>query len=139
MGMKYTLRFRAVNKDIFLDIKSGKKTVETGAGTERYRNIKAGDMVILVCGKERLEKEVKKAKIFKTIKSLIRAYPIKKITPHLSTVKELEDAYHGYSNYKLGSIGLAFLFSSSPQCFALPLVGGAVSLRIGCVQIGAPE
>lgn len=98
--MKYVFRFRAVNKKIFLDIKSGKKTVETRAATEKYRNIKIGDMVILICGKERFEKKVKKAKIFKTIKSLIKAYPIKKIMPNLTTEKELEKAYYSYPDYK---------------------------------------
>ena len=98
--MKYTLRFRAINKDIFLDIKSGKKTVETRAGTERYSNIKSGDKIILVCGKERLEKHVKKAKTFKSIESLIRTYPIKKIMPDISSEKELENAYYSYPNYK---------------------------------------
>lgn len=98
--MKYTLRFRAVNKDIFLDIKSGKKTVETRATTERYRHIMARDMVILVCGKERFEKKVKKTKIFKSIKSLIKIYPIKKIMPNISSEKELQTAYYSYLNYK---------------------------------------
>lgn len=97
---KYTLRFRAVNKDIFLDIKSGKKTVETRAATEKYRNIKDGDLMVLVCGKEKFEMKVKKAKIFKSIKSLIKAYAIKKIMPNLSTEKELRDAYYSYPNYK---------------------------------------
>lgn len=100
MDMKYTLRFRTVNKDIFLDIKSGKKTVETRAGTERYRNIKPGDTVVLVCGKERFQKEIKKAKIFKTIKSLVKIYPIKKIMPNISSKKELEIAYYSYPNYR---------------------------------------
>lgn len=111
MDMKYTLHFRAVNKDVFLDIKSGKKTVETRAGTERYRNIKPGDMVVLVCGKERFEKEVKKAKIFKTIKSLVKTYPIKKITPNILSEKELESAYYSYPNYrdKIKKFGLIAL------------------------------
>ena len=97
---KYILKFRAVNKDIFLDIKSGKKTVETRAATERYKNMKAGDTVVLVCGKERFEKVIKKAKVFKSIKSLIKSYPIKKIMPNLSTEEELEKAYYSYPSYK---------------------------------------
>ncbi len=98
--MKYTLRFRAVNKDIFLDIKSGKKTVETRAATEKYKDIKDGDVLVLVCGKDRFEKQIKKAKIFKSIKSLVRVYPIKKIMPNISSEKELTTAYYSYPNYK---------------------------------------
>lgn len=97
---KYTQRFRAVNKDIFLDIKSGKKTVETRSATEKYKDIKAGDILILVCGKNRFEKEIKKSKIFKTIKSLVKIYSAKKIMPNINTEKELRAAYYNYPNYK---------------------------------------
>src|SRR3989338_11280215 len=97
---KYTLRFRAINKDIFLDIKSGKKTIETRAATKKYKDIKAGEVLILVCGKNRFEKKIKKSKIFKTIKSLIKTYPIKKIMPNINTEKELTAVYYSYPNYK---------------------------------------
>ncbi len=86
---KYILRFRAVNKDIFRDIKSGKKTVETRAATERYRDIKDGDVIVLVCGKNRFEKKIKKAKFFRTIKALTKTYSFKKIMPNISSEKEL--------------------------------------------------
>ena len=98
--LKYTLHFRAINKQIFLDIKSGKKIVETRAATSKYRGIRPGDVLVLSCGKERFEKIVKKVKIFKSIKSLASAYPIKKIMPEINSEKELRDAYYGYPNYK---------------------------------------
>lgn len=108
---RYTLRFRAVNKDIFLDIKSGKKTVETRAATEKYKNIKDGDMVVLVCGKERFEKKIRKAKIFKSIASLVKNYSLKSIMPNISSAKELEQAYYSYPNYgeKIKKYGLIAL------------------------------
>ena|SRR3989344_5042582 len=97
---KYILRFNVVNKETFLNIKSGEKTVETRAASERYENIKAGDVLVLVCGKERFEKKVKKATIFKTIRALLKKYPIKRIEPKLSTEQELRDTYYTYPNYK---------------------------------------
>src|SRR3990167_5043430 len=97
---KYTLKFRAVNRDIFLDIKSGKKTVETRAATERYQDIKAGDIIVLVCGEERFKKKVKKARIFKSIKALLKIYPLKKIMPGLTTEKEWREELYTYPNYK---------------------------------------
>jgi len=97
---KHTVKFRAVNRDIFLDIKSGKKSVETRAATERYQNIKAGDMIVLVCGKERFKKKVKKARIFKSIKALLKTYPIKKIMPGMATEKEWREELYTYPNYK---------------------------------------
>ena len=94
------MKFRAVNKDIFLDIKSGRKTVETRAASERYNDIKAGDTVVLVCGKERFGKKVKKARIFKTIGALLKAYPLKKIMPELSSEKEWRQELYSYPDYK---------------------------------------
>ncbi|KKT44148.1 MAG: hypothetical protein UW34_C0017G0004 [Parcubacteria group bacterium GW2011_GWA2_44_15] len=41
--MKYILRFRAGNKDIWLAIKNGKKKVETRAGTPKYQKVVVGD------------------------------------------------------------------------------------------------
>jgi len=74
--------------------------VETRAASERYKDIKAGDVLVLVCGKDRFEKVVKKARIFKTIKSLATAYPIKKIMPEALSEKDLQEAYYSYPDYK---------------------------------------
>ena len=98
--MKYILRFRSINKDIFLDIKSGKKSVETRAATEKYKNIKAGDILVLVCGKDRFKKIVKKAKIFKKIKALLKVYPLKKIMPRIRSEKGWQEELYSYPNYK---------------------------------------
>ena len=98
--IKYTLRFRAINRQTFLAIKLGTKSVETRAASERYKDIKAGDVLVLVCGKDKFEKVVKKTKIFKTIKSLITTYPIKKIMPEALSEKDLRRAYYSYPGYK---------------------------------------
>lgn len=111
---KYVLRFNSSNKnsrDNFLNIKSGKKKVETRAATTKYRNIKKGDLVVLVCGKERFEKVVKKVKIFKTLASMVKVYPPNKIMPGISSVKELRKAYYSYPSYreKIKRFGLVAL------------------------------
>src|SRR3989344_5482859 len=100
MSKKYTLRFRAVNKDIFDAIKSGKKTVETRAATVKYKDIQAGDSLVLICGTQRFEKKIKKATIFKSIPAMLRKYKIKQIMPKLSTQKELEVSCYSYPGYK---------------------------------------
>ncbi|OGN14933.1 MAG: hypothetical protein A3J47_00790 [Candidatus Yanofskybacteria bacterium RIFCSPHIGHO2_02_FULL_43_22] len=108
---KYILKFRIINRATFLDIKSGRKTVETRAATEKYRNIKKGDLLVLVCGKEKFEKKVKKARIFKTIVSMVKVYPPDKIMPDVSSVRELREAYYGYPHYgeKIKKYGLVAL------------------------------
>lgn len=94
------LKFRAVNRDIFEAIRTGAKKVETRAATKKFRNIKRGDAVVLVCGKNRMEKQVKKAEIFKTIGALLKKYAVKEINPACATEKELREMYYSFPDYK---------------------------------------
>lgn len=97
---KYVLRFRAVNKDIFDAIKEGKKKIETRAATIKYRNIKAGDVVILSCGTQKFEKRVRSVRIFKTVRAMLRSYKPKEINPKVSTESELIDIYYSFPGYR---------------------------------------
>lgn len=106
-------RFRAIDKNIFEAIKNGDKKVETRAATDRYSDIKVGDKIIFVCGKENFKKEVKHAKMFKTISSLLKKYKVKEINPDLESKNELERMYYTFSSYKekikkFGLIALEF-------------------------------
>ena len=108
---KYVLRFRAVNKDIFDAIKEGKKKIETRAATKKYRNIKAGDIVVLSCGAQRFEKIVRSVHIYKTIRALLRSHKPKEINPRVSTEAELIDIYYSFPDYreKIKKFGLIAL------------------------------
>lgn len=108
---KYILRFREVNRDIFDAIKNGKKKVETRAATQRYTKMKPGDIVVLMCGKNKFEKVIKQARIFKTIGAMLKKYKVKDIMPNLLSAKELEAAYYSYPNYceKIKKFGLIAL------------------------------
>ena len=108
---KHILRFRQVDKDIFEDIRNGKKIVETRAATVKFRNIKLGDTVVFICGKDKFDRKVKRAQIFKSIASLLNKYKVKDIMPYLTTKEELEKAYYNYPNYKekIGRFGLIAL------------------------------
>lgn len=97
---KYTLRVRAADKDIFNVIKSGKKKVETRAATSRYVSLKSGDTLIFVCGKDRFEKTIKTAKIYKTLASLTKKYSPLEINPFCKTREELEAMYFSFPGYK---------------------------------------
>lgn len=108
---KYVFRFRAINKDIFEAIKDGKKKVETRAATEKYRNIKVGDIVVLFCGSKKFEKEVLSAKVYKTIRSMLKVYKPKEINPRTKTESELIDTYYSFPDYreKIKKFGLIAL------------------------------
>ena len=97
---KYVLRFRAVNRDIFDAIRNDKKKVETRAGSPKFFNIEAGDMLVFVCGKDRFEKKVKKARKFKDIKSLLKIYKPQDIHPKTTNLKESEKMYYSFPGYK---------------------------------------
>jgi ASC-1-like (ASCH) protein len=94
------LRFRVVNRGIFDAIKSGDKKVETRAATIKFRGLKSNDKIILVCGKQKLEKIIKSAKIFKNIKELLKKYKPRQINPKISTAKDLEKMYYSFPGYK---------------------------------------
>lgn len=74
----YTIRFRIIDKQNFKDIQKKRKTIETRAGSERFRTVATGDTLTIVCGKERIIKTVKKAHHFKTLGATIKALPITK-------------------------------------------------------------
>ncbi|MBI4992054.1 MAG: ASCH domain-containing protein [Candidatus Harrisonbacteria bacterium] len=97
---KIKLKFREVDRDIFEAVKSGRKTVETRAATERYKNIKVGDTLILICGKNKLEKKIKRVKVFKTITALLKKYKAKQINPNVRSGEELEKMYYTFPDYK---------------------------------------
>lgn len=107
----FTLRFRAVNQDIFNAIKTGKKKVETRAATEKYRKITAGDKIILICGRNRFEKRVRKAQTFRTVAALLEKYSVKSVNPAVKSAEELRKLYHSFPDYseKIKKFGLIAL------------------------------
>lgn len=97
---KIILRFRGVDKNNFDEIKKGLKTVETRAASMRYRDIKKGDIIIIVCEKQKITKQVKRARHFKNIESLLKAIPLKKIIPSIKSITDARKVYYGYQGYK---------------------------------------
>jgi len=110
---KVQLKFKAVNKDIFEAILNGSKKVETRAATTKFKNLKAGDIVLLVCGKDQAEKKIKEVQIFKSIGDLVGVYKVSDINPDLKTQEELTKMYYSFPNYrekidKYGLIAMEF-------------------------------
>ncbi len=95
-----TLRFRVVDKNNFDEIRNGLKTVETRAASKRYRDIQKGDTLVIVCGKEKVVKEVKSAHYFKTIGGMLKTISLKKIMPSVKTIIEARKVYYGYPEYR---------------------------------------
>ena len=70
----HTLRFRATNRQTFSFIKTGKKKVETRAGTVKYKNIKEGDILVFSCGKDKFSRKIKKVYKFTSISSCLKSF-----------------------------------------------------------------
>ncbi len=110
---KITLRFRAINKEFFQAIKTGRKKIETRAATIKYKNIKSGDLVEFVSGKQRFSRTVKSSKIFKNIGSMTKVHKLTDIMPNAKSTKDLEKSYNSFPGYreklkKFGIIALKF-------------------------------
>jgi ASC-1-like (ASCH) protein len=105
------LRFRAVDRDIFEAVKNGTKKVETRAASPKFFGIKAGEIIILKCGQEKIEKKVKKAEIFKGPKELLLKYELSLLGPGLCSKEDLEKMYHSFPGYdqKIKKYGLIAL------------------------------
>lgn len=104
------MRFRAANVG-FSNIKKGSKKIETRAGTSRFRKIKKGDVLVLVCGKEKLKKKVLVVKMFKSIPALFKTYKLKDIMPEVKSIEEATVKYYSYPGYeeKIKKFGLVAL------------------------------
>lgn len=99
-GMKtWTMRFRAVDKDNFDEVRSGLKSVETRAATVKYVPIEIGDRIKFVCGKDSFTKTIKKKYHFKTVATMVKKIPLEKIMPDVATLAEMNKRYAGYPGY----------------------------------------
>jgi len=94
------LIFNQKNKYIFEAIRSGKKKIETRAGSPMYIGIKAEDMITFVCGKDRFRKKVKRVRKFKSISALHKVYTPQEINPRIRTIAESEKMYHSFPGYR---------------------------------------
>jgi len=96
----WTLRFRAVDKKNFEELRKGIKAVETRASSVKYQPIEKGDVLIFTCGKDKFSKTITKKTHFKSIDAMLKKIPFKKIMPDLKSLEEVKKSYYSYPNYK---------------------------------------
>jgi len=97
---KYNLTIRQVDRVIFDSIKNSQKTIETRAATDKYRKIKAGDILVFACGDEKLEKQIARVDYYKNIDEMTKAINFKSVMPFVGSTDEMEKVYFGFSGYK---------------------------------------
>lgn len=95
----WTLRFRAVDKKNFDEVRNGSKPIETRAATVKYQPIEIGDELKFVCGDESFSRTVIKKKHYTSIDEMVSEIPYNDIMPSVKSVEEMKKAYSSYSGY----------------------------------------
>ncbi|MBI2798662.1 hypothetical protein HYX70_05260 [Candidatus Saccharibacteria bacterium] len=97
---QHVLKFRASDKAEFQTITDGKKTVETRAATDRYKKFEVGDVLVIKCGGEQVEKTIKKIKIYSGVDELIESVGLPNVMPLVKDIEEAKRAWYSYPGYK---------------------------------------
>ena len=93
----YRIALRENDRDIFNEIANGLKTIETRAATIKYKNIKAGDKLEIVCGQDFIYKLVTRAERYPTIDMLLSELPLEKILPSALNREEAYKIFNSFS------------------------------------------
>lgn len=96
----WTVRFRATDLMNFEAIRDGKKSVETRAATPKYRQVQVGDCLTVVCGDQKVCKQVQSVQIFPSIEAMLKEIPFSQIMPYAKTVEDVQREYDTYPNYQ---------------------------------------
>lgn len=97
---KHVLKFRSTDKAEFQTILDGRKTVETRANTISFQNYSVGDILVIKCGSESIEKPIKKIKNFPSIEALIKEVGLKNVMPLCKDLNEAEKIWYSFPDYK---------------------------------------
>lgn len=96
----WILRFRAVDKKNFDEVKAGIKSIETRAGTIKYQPIEVDDTLTFICGQERCAKKIIKKFHWASIDSMVKEINFKKIMPSVESVEAMKRVYASYPDYE---------------------------------------
>lgn len=96
----WTLKFRAVDKKNFDEVKSGVKSIETRAGTIKYQPIEIGDTLTFVCGNEQCTKKIIEKFHWTSVDAMVKEIDFKKVMPSVKSVGEMKKVYISYPDYK---------------------------------------
>lgn len=97
---KHVLKFRATDKAEFNTILDGSKTVETRANTVSYQNYEVGDVLVIKCGSESVEKPITKIQKFAGVEELVKAVGLKNVMPLCNSLEEAEKIWYSFPGYK---------------------------------------
>jgi ASC-1-like (ASCH) protein len=110
---KWTLRFRAVDKKNFEELRSGIKPIETRAASVKYRPMAIGDEIKFICGSDSFVRKISKRHQWPSIDAMVEDVSFKKIMPSVDSVAAMKKVYASYPGYiekiqKDGILGFEF-------------------------------
>jgi len=91
---------REVDRSIFNDIVSGKKTIETRAATKKYRDIQAGDTLSFKCGEDTFIKNILASTHYDSLEAMFADIPLDKVLPQATTIDEAKKIYYSFPRYE---------------------------------------
>lgn len=95
----WRLPFRAVDRDKFEALRRGEKSIETRAGGPKYRGMAEGDLAVISCGAEKLERRIVNLRHFDTLDELFAAVPYEQVFPWAKDLDEAKSSYDAYPGY----------------------------------------
>ncbi len=93
------LPFLAEHRPTFELIRSGRKEIETRAGSPAYLQIQPGDMIEFSCGTEKIRRRVKQVEHYKDFAGLFAAYAPQEINPNQSDAAAMQKKYLSFPGY----------------------------------------
>lgn len=96
----YTLRFRAVDKADFENVRSGRKSIETRAATVKYQPIEIGDVLVFSCAGEKFSKTITKKYHWPSIDAMVGEIDYKKVMPEADSIDDMKKVYATYPGYE---------------------------------------
>jgi ASC-1-like (ASCH) protein len=95
------MRFRVVDRDKFNEISTGKKSIETRAATIKYKKVKVGDRLTIICGSDQIVKEVVRIEHYRSIEDMFKKINYSKILPSVKSAKEAIRVFYSFPDYKI--------------------------------------
>ncbi len=91
---------RETDRELFDQIKSGQKSIETRAATPRYIKIEAGDELKFVCGNDEIIKSVMAVAHYDTVESIFHSADWNKVMPGVDSLDDAKRIYYSFPQYE---------------------------------------
>jgi ASC-1-like (ASCH) protein len=97
---RYRLIIREEDRNLFNQLVSGSKTIDTRAATSKYKNVQVGDILKFVCGQDELSKIVVGAVHYSSLDNMYGNLPMESILPSAHDISDAKRIHYSFPGYK---------------------------------------